>query len=84
MAILSLSLVTSILRPHKPHLSFLFTTKPNPILLQRRRFTKTVAVSTSSTAHQSSLNPNSDPIKKASVPTFQQAIQRLQVWLITS
>ncbi|KAM7512185.1 hypothetical protein LguiB_011060 [Lonicera macranthoides] len=78
MAILSFSLVTSILRPHKPHLSFLFTTKPNPILLQRRRFTKTIAVSTSSTAHQSSLNPNSDPIKKASVPTFQQAIQRLQ------
>lgn len=82
MAILSLSFVTCILKPHKPHLSFLFTFKPNSIFLQRpsirRRFT-TAAIATSADAQlSSSTEPTKETLQNASIPTFQQAIQRLQ------
>ncbi|XP_017226569.1 glycine--tRNA ligase, chloroplastic/mitochondrial 2 isoform X1 [Daucus carota subsp. sativus] len=80
MAILSLSFVTSILKPHKPHLSLLFSFKPTPIFhLQRppirRRFT-TAAIATSADTQLS--EPTSQTHQNASIPTFQQAIQRLQ------
>ncbi|KAK4379487.1 hypothetical protein RND71_001349 [Anisodus tanguticus] len=75
MAILALPLVTSILKPHKTHFSFLLTTNPLPIILHRRFFSKSANVSAVSTS-SSHVSHNSQ--KKSSVPTFQQAIQRLQ------
>lgn len=75
MAILVLPLITSILKPHKTHFSFL----PLPIILHRRFFSKSSTVSALSTSSSSShVSHNSENQKKASVPTFQQAIQRLQ------
>uniref|UniRef100_A0A5B7BMJ6 glycine--tRNA ligase n=1 Tax=Davidia involucrata TaxID=16924 RepID=A0A5B7BMJ6_DAVIN len=75
MAILTLPLVTSLLRPHLS--SVIFTTRPNLLLLNKsfhRRFTKTtVSAITTSATPQHSERP-----KNATVPTFQQAIQRLQ------
>lgn len=77
MAILVLPLITSILKPHKTHFSFL----PLPIILHRRFFSKSSTVSALSTSSSSShVSHNSENQKKASVPTFQQAIQRLQVF----
>ncbi|KAF3661501.1 Glycine--tRNA ligase alpha subunit, partial [Capsicum annuum] len=79
MAILALPLVTSILKPNKSHFSsFLLTTKPLPIILHRRFFSKSAAVSALSTSSSSNVSHNSEHQKKSSVPTFQQAIQRLQ------
>ncbi|KAA8515843.1 hypothetical protein F0562_019022, partial [Nyssa sinensis] len=83
MAIVALPLVTSLFRPHKPHFSsFFFTTRPNLLLLNksfRRGFSKTTvsALTTSASPHQSP-SKDSERHKKATVPTFQQAIQRLQ------
>lgn len=84
MAILALPLVTSILKPHKHNLSLIFT-KPtaSPFTLRQRLFfrrTIASAVSTdSSVSQESSMDPaSSEQPKKSSVPTFQQAIQRLQ------
>ncbi|KAL4585928.1 hypothetical protein LXL04_010555 [Taraxacum kok-saghyz] len=98
MGILTLPLVTSLLRPHQPKISLLFTTTIHhhhrravfhhlPI---RTRFSSATIplcsfTNSAATQHdQSSLsaedsNSNADerPIK-ASIPTFQQAIQRLQ------
>ncbi|XP_055817568.1 glycine--tRNA ligase, chloroplastic/mitochondrial 2 isoform X2 [Solanum dulcamara] len=75
MAILALPLITSILKPHKTHFSFL----PLPIILQRRFFSKSSTVSAvSASSSFSSVSHNSEHQKKSSVPTFQQAIQRLQ------
>ncbi|GFY81249.1 glycine-tRNA ligase [Actinidia rufa] len=78
MAILSLPIVISLLKPHKTPLFFLFARAHNPNLLRKRYFAKTTvsAITTSSNPIYSSTNP--EPSKKASVPTFQQAIQRLQ------
>ncbi|KAL8109456.1 hypothetical protein AgCh_025522 [Apium graveolens] len=73
----SVSFVTSILKPHK--LSFFFTFKPlNPVL--RRRFTTTpAAIATSSTDNAQLSSFTQQPsLQNASIPTFQQAIQRLQ------
>lgn len=88
MAILALPLVISFLKPHTSRLFLLRPGKPNPTHLCNplgycRRFTKTSvsAISTSAAPHHdSSTNPISVP-QKASVLTFQQAIQRLQVSL---
>ncbi|TQD70178.1 hypothetical protein C1H46_044292 [Malus baccata] len=88
MAILALPLVISFLKPHASRLRLLRPGNPNnptclynPLChLHCRRFTKTTvsAVSTSAVPqHDSSTNPNDEP-RKASVLTFQQAIQRLQ------
>ncbi|XP_021806698.1 glycine--tRNA ligase, chloroplastic/mitochondrial 2 isoform X1 [Prunus avium] len=85
MAILALPLVISFLKPHTSRLFLLRPGKPNPTHLRNplgycRRFTKTSvsAISTSAAPqHDSSTNPISVP-QKASVLTFQQAIQRLQ------
>ncbi|XP_059633828.1 glycine--tRNA ligase, chloroplastic/mitochondrial 2 isoform X2 [Cornus florida] len=84
MAILTLPLVTSILKPHKTHLSsFVFITRSNHLLLNRslnRRFAKTTvcAITTSATQQYSYSSTDSKQPKKVSIPTFQQAIQRLQ------
>nr|XP_016494452.1 PREDICTED: glycine--tRNA ligase, chloroplastic/mitochondrial 2-like isoform X1 [Nicotiana tabacum] len=80
MAILALPLFTSILKPHKTHFSFLLTTtKPLPIILHRRFLSKSSTVSALSTSSStSSVSHNTEHQKKPSVPTFQQAIQRLQ------
>ncbi|XWS35598.1 hypothetical protein CRYUN_Cryun20dG0010900 [Craigia yunnanensis] len=85
MAILAFPLVISFLKPYASHLSFLRVAKPNAILLNappslsRRYFRQTTAsaVNTSSIQQLSSTNASDEP-KKASVLTFQQAIQRLQ------
>ncbi|RXH93417.1 hypothetical protein DVH24_013993 [Malus domestica] len=88
MAILALPLVISFLKPHASRLRLFRPGNPNnPTCLYNplchshcRRFTKTTvsAVSTSAVPqHDSSTNPNDEP-RKASVLTFQQAIQRLQ------
>ncbi|XVE76845.1 hypothetical protein DITRI_Ditri13aG0012800 [Diplodiscus trichospermus] len=85
MAILAFPLVISFLKPHAPHLSLLRVAKPSsvllnsPQLLSRRYFSRTTAsaVNTSSIQQHSSTNASDEP-KKASVLTFQQAIQRLQ------
>ncbi|KAJ6879316.1 glycine--tRNA ligase [Populus alba x Populus x berolinensis] len=90
MATFALPLVISVLKPQSTRL-FLFSSpatvvgKPNAnrFFLNRHRlrhFTKTTtsAFSTSSSIQQhSSTNPYNEP-QKTSVPTFQQAIQRLQ------
>ncbi|KAK6240112.1 hypothetical protein QUC31_005581 [Theobroma cacao] len=85
MAILTFPLVISFLKPHASHLSLLRLAKPNAILLKappslsRRCFSRTTAfaVNTSSIQQNSSTNASDEP-QKASVLTFQQAIQRLQ------
>lgn len=87
MAILAFPLVISFLKPNAPYFSLLRLAKPNAILtaqpppLNRRYFRRTTAASavhTSSVQQQSSTDASDEP-KKASVLTFQQAIQRLQV-----
>lgn len=88
MAILTLPLVTSILKPHKHNLSLIFTKSTgNPFTLKHRLFFRRTigpAVSTnSSVSQESSTDPfSSEQPKKSSVPTFQQAIQRLQVYTV--
>ncbi|GAV59119.1 tRNA-synt_2e domain-containing protein/tRNA_synt_2f domain-containing protein [Cephalotus follicularis] len=77
MAILALPLVISFLKPHQNRL-FLFN--PNPSRLFKPRLTRTAvsAITTSSSIQRhSSTDPNNEP-HKPSIPTFQQAIQRLQ------
>ncbi|KAJ6679328.1 GLYCYL-TRNA SYNTHETASE [Salix purpurea] len=88
MAILALPLVISVLKPQTTRL-FLFCSSAtvvgrpncNRFFLNRpRHFTKTTAsaISTDSSIQQhSSTNTYNEP-QKTSVPTFQQAIQRLQ------
>ncbi|KAK9273495.1 hypothetical protein L1049_018305 [Liquidambar formosana] len=87
MAILAFPLVTSILKPHTSHFSFLLAGRRNPIRLckplsrrlHHRHFLTTLSAITSSAVPQhSSTDPTTETKKKASVPTFQQAIQRLQ------
>ncbi|CAK7347748.1 unnamed protein product [Dovyalis caffra] len=88
MAILALPLVISVLKPQNIRL-FLFRSsaaavgRPNAkcfFLNRHRHFTKTTvsAIGTNSSIQQhSSTNPNNEP-QNTSIPTFQQAIQRLQ------
>lgn len=83
MAILALPLVISFLKPHSTHFYLLRPGKPNPSRLykaplSKRFFYRTSAVSTSTVP---STGSNSET-QKASVLTFQQAIQRLQVILL--
>lgn len=86
MAILALPLVISALKPHTSRLFLLRAGAPNPSRLcnplgyYQRHFTKTSvsAISTSAVPQQSSTDQVTEP-QKASVLTFQQAIQRLQV-----
>ncbi|EOA26130.1 hypothetical protein CARUB_v10019555mg [Capsella rubella] len=82
MAILTLSLplIVSFLRPHaSPRFFLLPRSLSHPPFLSRRRFHRTAAVSSASVHHQSYRNPSDDDSTRAvSVPTFQQAIQRLQ------
>ncbi|XP_050235987.1 glycine--tRNA ligase, chloroplastic/mitochondrial 2 isoform X1 [Mercurialis annua] len=80
MAILALPLLVSFLKPQTGRLSFFrFSGRSNPSLLRfnRRRFTTTTATTTSSIQQHSSTGPNNEQ-QKSSIPTFQQAIQRLQ------
>ncbi|KAJ4847612.1 Glycine--tRNA ligase, chloroplastic/mitochondrial 2 [Turnera subulata] len=76
MAILALPLVISFLKPHTTTPLSLLRATPGRFLLNRRRFASATPVSAISTSsvHQHS---NSEP-QKPTVPTFQQAIQRLQ------
>ncbi|KAJ0051887.1 hypothetical protein Pint_00093 [Pistacia integerrima] len=79
MATLAIPLVISFLKPHSTHFSLLRPGKPNPnrlynAPLSNRLFYRTSAVSTSAVP---STGSNSET-QKASVLTFQQAIQRLQ------
>ncbi|XP_065859134.1 glycine--tRNA ligase, chloroplastic/mitochondrial 2 [Euphorbia lathyris] len=82
MAILALPLVISFLKPRSRRLSF-FTLAGRPNCsrhgLTPRYFARTTvsAISTSAVQQHSSIGPKTDP-QKVSIPTFQQAIQRLQ------
>ncbi|XP_058221718.1 glycine--tRNA ligase, chloroplastic/mitochondrial 2 isoform X1 [Rhododendron vialii] len=87
MAILSLPIISSLLKRHKPHLSFLLTRTPRTTcaLFRKRYLTNTTAVSAITTPSNPKQSPtNQDPDKNnnnsnaSSVLTFQQAIQRLQ------
>ncbi|CAK9149389.1 unnamed protein product [Ilex paraguariensis] len=75
----SLPSLTSLL---KPHFSFFLTSRPNPITVGKRYFSRTTisAIKTSSQSQNSFTESVSEPPppKKDSVPSFQQAIQRLQ------
>ncbi|XP_037495835.1 glycine--tRNA ligase, chloroplastic/mitochondrial 2-like isoform X2 [Jatropha curcas] len=82
MAILALPLVVSFLKPKTGSFCFLplpGRSSPSCLGLNRRQFIRTTvsAISTSPVQQHSSAGPNNEP-QKASVPTFQQAIQRLQ------
>ncbi|KAK8615069.1 hypothetical protein V6N13_068855 [Hibiscus sabdariffa] len=85
MAILAFPLVISFLKPNAPHFALLRLAKPNAILhapllpLNRRYFRQTTAAAAlhTSSIQQHSSTDVGEP-KKASVLTFQQAIQRLQ------
>ncbi|KAB1225138.1 Glycine--tRNA ligase 2, chloroplastic/mitochondrial [Morella rubra] len=84
MAILTFPLVISFLKPHTSRFSFLRAGKPIPSrldrpLVPRRHLTRTFvsAISTSAIQQHSSADPNKEPLR-ASVPSFQQAVQRLQ------
>lgn len=94
MAILAFPLVISFLKPYASNFTFFRVAKPNAVLfkvpphprLSRRYFSRTSAsssVNTSSIQQHSSTNDKDEP-KKASVLTFQQAIQRLQVLITTT
>ncbi|CAB41128.1 aminoacyl-t-RNA synthetase [Arabidopsis thaliana] len=81
MAILhfSLPLIVSFLRPHaSPRFFLLPRSLSQSPFLSRRRFHRTSAVSSAAVHHQSYRNPDDDVTRAVSVPTFQQAIQRLQ------
>ncbi|CAA2991817.1 glycine--tRNA ligase, chloroplastic mitochondrial 2 isoform X1 [Olea europaea subsp. europaea] len=94
MAILSLPLVTSILKktPNKymPHISFLLTTAhrinpSTPPIFKRKCFSSTATFSrpsatthSSASTEQESSKDNKNLVPASSVLTFQQAIQRLQ------
>ncbi|KAL1192819.1 Glycine--tRNA ligase, chloroplastic/mitochondrial 2 [Cardamine amara subsp. amara] len=80
MAILtfSLPLIVSFLRPHaSPRFFLLPRSLSQSSFLSRRRFHTTTAVSSAAVQHQSYRKPDDDA-PRASIPTFQQAIQRLQ------
>ncbi|KAE8038567.1 hypothetical protein FH972_011065 [Carpinus fangiana] len=85
MVVLTFPLVISFLKPHTSRLCLLRAGKLNsshlfPPHAPRRQFTRTAvsAISISSAIpQQSSTDPNNEPLR-ASVPTFQQAIQSLQ------
>ncbi|KAJ4727275.1 Glycine--tRNA ligase, chloroplastic/mitochondrial 2 [Melia azedarach] len=85
MAILALPLVISILKPRASHLSFLCSRiqspsrfcKSPPQSSRRIAGTSVRAISTSAIQEHASTEQNNEA-QKASVPTFQQAIQRLQ------
>ena len=83
MAILAFPLVISFLKPQASRLSFHLYSAPTRFrkpLHTFRRFagTSVSAITTSAAPQQSS--KDSEP-RKPSLLTFQQAIQRLQVWL---
>ncbi|XP_039064036.1 LOW QUALITY PROTEIN: glycine--tRNA ligase, chloroplastic/mitochondrial 2-like [Hibiscus syriacus] len=87
MAILAFPLVISFLKPNASHFSLIRLAKPNAILhaplppLSRRYFRRTTdsaVLRTSSIRQHSSTDAGDGEPKKASVLTFQQAIQRLQ------
>ncbi|XAR63269.1 Glycine--tRNA ligase [Bertholletia excelsa] len=80
MATLALPFLTTLLKPHKTHVSFFFTRRQNSVLRKSYFAKATVsAITTSANPHQASTEPGPEPSKKVtSVPTFQQAIQRLQ------
>lgn len=91
MAILSLPLVTSILkkspRDYKRHLSFIIAAGrrsicPNaPVIFRRRRFSSTeVKLSPSVNAQATEQDSQKPAFSSSSTLTFQQAIQRLQVF----
>ncbi|KAI4295473.1 hypothetical protein L6164_035518 [Bauhinia variegata] len=84
MAILALPLVISVIKPHTCHLSVLRLGKSRPngffVPFRRHQFATTTPVSaiiTSDISQHSSTDPKNES-QKASVLTFQQAIQRLQ------
>ncbi|GKU88509.1 hypothetical protein SLEP1_g2761 [Rubroshorea leprosula] len=81
MAILALPLVISVLKPHTHRLSLLRSGKSSPILLYKlprsRRYFSGAAASASSTSSIQQQHSSTDA-QKISIPTFQQAIQRLQ------
>jgi len=83
MGVLTFPLVISVLKPHKPQ-SFSFLLCPvrnfrfRPV--NRRSFASSSA---GASTVQQTFSENGDPSSvpnKSSVPSFQQAIQRLQVW----
>ncbi|MFS7889214.1 putative glycine--tRNA ligase [Helianthus anomalus] len=86
MGILTLPLVTSLLKPHKLRLNLLFTTTIHhhhhrPLRTPFSRTTVPLCSFTSSATDQLPLTAdvtNSNAEVKVSIPTFQQAIQRLQ------
>lgn len=84
MAILAFPLVISVLKPNRSHFSVLRAGKASASgfysPLRRRQFTgaNVSAISSPSISQHSSTEPKSQT-QKASVLTFQQAIQRLQV-----
>ncbi|CAN1248918.1 Glycine--tRNA ligase, chloroplastic/mitochondrial 2 [Linum perenne] len=82
MAILTLPLVISVLKPQArfSFLCYVGDLNPNRLRFSRRHFRRTIVSSTSTSAFQqlqSSTKPESKPLK-SSILTFQQAIQRLQ------
>ncbi|KAJ0816793.1 putative glycine--tRNA ligase [Helianthus annuus] len=88
MGILTLPLVTSLLKPHKLRLNLLFTTtihhhhRPLPTPFSRTTvplcsFTSSATDQSPLTADVTNSNAEERPVK-VSIPTFQQAIQRLQ------
>lgn len=82
MAMLALPFVISILKPHNPRLSVLCTNKQNHSRFYkplRRHFTNSVAATTTSAVPKHQPAEFNSKLKRVSAPTFQQAIQRLQV-----
>ncbi|RZC69221.1 hypothetical protein C5167_032320 [Papaver somniferum] len=86
IAILAFPLALTVLKPQRTHFSILFASKGNPnhfnnsyFHTSRRRLRKTSvsALTTSSVSQSSSKDTKS--LTGPSIPTFQQAIQRLQV-----
>ncbi|KAM3704324.1 hypothetical protein ACJW31_04G167700 [Castanea mollissima] len=87
MAILAFPLVISFLKPHTSGFSLLRVANRNHHLFRPRRRYAVSAISTSSSTSipqhspstdSNSSNNNNNEAVKSSVPTFQQAIQRLQ------
>ncbi|MCL7046918.1 hypothetical protein MKW94_006110 [Papaver nudicaule] len=85
MAILAFPLALTFLKPHRTHFSVLFASKGNPNHFNysyfhtshRLRKTSVSALTTSSSVSQTS-SKDTKSVTRASIPTFQQAIQRLQ------
>ncbi|XP_043712752.1 glycine--tRNA ligase, chloroplastic/mitochondrial 2 [Telopea speciosissima] len=81
----ALPFVLSVLKPHGAHFSFFYASKRNPSHfckpLRRRslnQFSKTCISAISTSAISQTHSKDSESKTKASTPTFQQAIQRLQ------